>query len=175
MSARFLDAENRLLVVAPRERPLRLFGARSDRAPLAWSWVEEQLAAAGSYWLVPRSSGHPHPRPVWGIWHGRRLHLSVGSPSLQRAISRDPKVTVHLDSGTDVVLVEGTTNPAAQDETPSSVIEAYNTKYDWDYHVAQYGDLTVVQPVRVLAWRTAGWAGRDSFQATGCWDFDHPQ
>lgn len=84
-------------------------------------------------------------------------------------------VTVHLDSGTDVVLVEGTISSDARDEAPSSVIEAYNTKYDWDYQVAQYGDLVVVQPVRVLAWRTAGWAGRDSFQATGCWTFDHPQ
>ncbi len=161
--------------MAPRERALRLFGDRSDRAPLAWSWVEEQLEAAGTYWLVARGPGHPHPRPVWGIWYGLRLHLSVGSPSLQRAISRDPMVTVHLDSGTDVVLVEGTTGSAAEDETSASVIEAYNAKYDWDYQVAQYGALIVVQPVRVLAWRTAGWAGRDSFQATGCWGFDHPQ
>jgi len=161
--------------MAPRQRALRLYGAHSDQVPLAWSWVEEQLETAGTYWLVAPTPGHPHPRPVWGLWHDQRLHLSVGSPTLLRAVDREPAVTVHLDSGTDVVLVEGTISPTAQDGTSSSVIEAYNTKYDWDYQVAQYGELIVVQPLRVLAWRTAGWAGRDSFQATGGWDFDRPQ
>ena len=82
---------------------------------------------------------------------------------------------MHLDSGTDVVLLKGTTSATDRSGTPASVIEAYNTKYDWDYQAAQYGELIVVRPLRVLAWRTAGWAGRDSFQATGCWDFDLPQ
>jgi hypothetical protein len=82
---------------------------------------------------------------------------------------------VHLDSGTDVVLIEGTTGLATGGGTPSSVIDAYNAKYDWDYQVAEYGELIVVQPQRILAWRTAGWAGRESFQATGCWRFDSPQ
>jgi hypothetical protein len=161
--------------VAPRERTLRLYGTPSDRGALAWPWVEEQLEAAGTYWLVPRTQGHPHPRPVWGIWHEQRLHLSVGSPTLLRAVDLDPTVTVHLDSGTDVVLVEGTASRTTERATPSSNIEAYNTKYDWDYQVARYGDFIVVQPLRILAWRTAGWAGRDSFQATGCWQFDSPQ
>jgi hypothetical protein len=161
--------------MAPRERALRLYGAPSDQEPLAWSWVEEQLEVAGTYWLVARTPGHPHPRPVWGLWQGQQLHLSVGSPTLRRAVDQDPSVTVHLDSGTDVVLLEGTTTPSARGGTPSSVIDAYNTKYDWDYQVAEYGELIVVQPLRVLAWRAAGWAGRDSFQATGRWDFDLPQ
>ena len=163
------------MVVAPRERALRLYGTPSDQGPLAWSWVEEQLEAAGTFWLVARGPGHPHPRPVWGLWHSRRLHLSVGSPTLLRAVGRDPVVTVHLDSGTDVVLVEGIISPTAESGTPSSVIEAYNIKYDWNYQVAQYGELVVVRPARVLAWRTAGWAGRDSFRSTGRWDFDSPQ
>jgi hypothetical protein len=158
--------------MAPRERELHLYGAPSEQDRLAWSWVERQLEAAGTYWLVARTPGHPHPRPVWGLWHGQRLHLSVGSPALMRAVGQDPSVTVHLDSGTDVVLLEGTAIPTVRGGTPSLVIEAYNTKYDWDYQVAQYGELIVVQPLRVLAWRTAGWAGRESFQATGCWDFD---
>jgi hypothetical protein len=161
--------------VTPRERTLRLYGAPSDQAPLAWSWVEEQLETAGTYWLVAQTAGHPHPRPVWGIWHGRRLHLSVGSPTLRRSVDRDPMVTVHLDSGTDVVLVEGTAGRTTEGGTPSAVIDAYNAKYNWDYQVAEYGELVVVEPLRILAWRTAGWAGRDSFQATGSWHFDGPQ
>jgi hypothetical protein len=156
--------------VAPmRQEVLRLYGARSDRALLEFSWVEDQLAGAATYWVVARSEGHPHPRPVWGLWFEQRLHLSLGSPSLLRATRREPAVTVHLDSGTDVVIVEGLVAPAAR--TPTAVLQAYDSKYDWEYDASRYGQLTVVVPTKVLAWRTAGWAGRDSFQQTGCWVF----
>jgi hypothetical protein len=153
---------------------LRLYGWPSEHEPLTWSWVDEQLAAAGTYWLATRGPGHPHPRPVWGIWHGQRLHLSVGSPTVLRAARQDPAITVHLDSGTDVVIVEGLTGTAAQPATAPELVDRYNRKYDWDYQIAHYGDLMVVQPTTVLAWRSAGWAGRDGFRTTGRWVFERP-
>jgi hypothetical protein len=156
--------------VEPQEKELRLYGARSDRAHLPWSWVDHELARAGTYWVLARHEGHPHPRPVWGVWHEHRLHLSLGSPTLRRALQEDPVVTIHLDSGTDVVIVEGLVKPGAA--TTPALIQVYKEKYDWDYDLSQYGDLIVVQPEKVLAWRTAGWAGRDSFQTTGCWAFN---
>jgi hypothetical protein len=107
---------------------------------------------------------------VWGVWSGQQLFLSIGSPSLVQAIGADPVVTVHLDSGTDVVIVEGLASSSAP--TPASLTQAYNSKYDRDYDVSQYGALTRVRPSKVLAWRTAGPAGRDSFQTTGSWIFD---
>ncbi len=39
----------------------------------------------------------------------------------------------------------------------------YNRKYDTSYEVGRYGPLTAVAPQTVLAWRTAGWAGRGEF------------
>jgi hypothetical protein len=125
---------------------------------------------AGTYWVVARTPGHPHPRPVWGIWSQQRLHLSIGSPTLRRAIRDEPAVTIHLDSGTDVGIVEGLVTPSVP--TSPALIQDYNQKYDWDFQVWQYGELTQVQPGKVLAWRTAGWSGRDSFQNTGSWVFD---
>jgi hypothetical protein len=47
----------------------------------------------------------------------------------------------------------------------------YNRKYDTSYEVGRYGPLTAVAPQTVLAWRTAGWAGRDSFQQAGRGEF----
>jgi hypothetical protein len=155
-----------------RHEELRLYGVRSDRTPLAWSWVDQQLAGAGTYWVIARHEGPPHPRPVWGVWRQSRLHLSLGSPTLRRAIREEPAVTIHLDSGTDVVIVEGLVIPGVA--TTSELIEAYDRKYEWQYDVSQYGDLVVVEPSKVLAWRASGWAGRDSFQTTGCWFFDSP-
>jgi hypothetical protein len=49
------------------------------------------------------------------------------------------------------------------------VVAEYDRKYDWSYDPDTYGRLTVVVPETVLAWRAAGWAGRESFQQTGKW------
>jgi hypothetical protein len=155
--------------VRRQEKKLRLYGARSDSAPLPWSWVDQQLSGAGTYWVLARNEGPPHPRPVWGVWHRSRLHLSLGSPALRRAVREEPAVTIHLDSGTDVVIVEGLVTPGVP--TTPELLEVYDQKYEWQYQPSQYGDLIVVEPTKVLAWRTAGLAGRDSFQTTGCWVF----
>src|SRR5262245_12811101 len=84
-----------------------MFGEASPEPPLDWAWVDEQLFRAGTYWTTARSAGHPHPRPVWGVWTDERLLLSIGSPVLLHQVTADPVVTVHLESGTDVVVVEG--------------------------------------------------------------------
>ncbi len=161
------------MLVTRRAKALHLYGTPSDRASVEWPWVDRQLTEAGTYWVVARASGQPHPRPVWGIWHEQLLYLSVGSPALLLALRDGAAVTVHLDSGTDVIIVEGTSTRGAP--TSPELIESYNRKYDWEYQVSQYGELTQVTPARILAWRSAGWAGRDGFQATGRWDFHgHP-
>jgi hypothetical protein len=149
---------------------LRMFGSVQDAEALPWTWVEEQLQSADTYWVAARGEGPPHPRPVWGTWADDGLHLSIGSPVVRRQVAADPTVTVHLDSGVDVVIVEGT----AGVEDPSSMgpqVEAYNSKYDWDYDVAQYGPFTRVAPSAVLAWRSAGPAGRDGWSQIGRWRF----
>jgi hypothetical protein len=51
------------------------------------------------------------------------------------------------------------------------VIAAYDEKYDWHYTASEYGPLVVVVAATVLAWRSAGWAGREGFQQTGRWRF----
>jgi hypothetical protein len=147
---------------------LHLYGQLSATPRLDWDWVDSQLKAAGTYWVVARTQGHPHPRPVWGIWENDHFCLSIGTPVTLRAVALDPVVTVHLDSGTDVVIVEGRAAGAA---SGTEAIDAYNQKYDWSYDAGQYGPLQRVDAGVVLAWRTAGWAGRDSFQQTGRWDF----
>ncbi len=157
----------------PRRKALHLYGRPSEERPLDWAWVEEQLAVASTYWLVGIEEGRPHARPVWGVWHGERLHLSVGSPTLRRALDANSAVTVHLDSGTDVVIIDGLALPGGP--TGPEVVAAYDRKYEWSYDVGERGELTPVAPVRVLAWWAAGPAGRDGFRRTGAWVFDPPE
>ena len=150
---------------------LVMYGAPADTRGLHWAWVDEQLVSAGAYWTVTPSNVHPHPRPVWGIWRRNVLHLSIGSPRLNADAQDDVPVTVHLGSVTDVVIVEGLIAGHTNDR---EVIEAYNAKYDWDYTIDEYGPFTTVAPSKVLAWRSAGWAGREGFQQSRKWRFDAP-
>lgn len=148
-----------------------MYGKPSQVAPLDWAWVDAELRTAGTYWVTAGGGGHPHPRPVWGVWSGDRLHLSIGSPVIARLLEQDPRVTVHLDSGTDVVIVEGTAVGPVDD---IAVLRAYDDKYDWTYTIEEYGPLTGIAPTRALAWRSAGRAGRDGFQQAGRWRFAPP-
>jgi hypothetical protein len=87
---------------------------------------------------------------------------------LFRLLEDDPAVSVHLTSDVDVVIVEGHVVGFAE---ATLLYEAYNDKYDWDYTSEDYGPLTTIAPLKVFAWRSAGWAGREGFQQTGRWRF----
>jgi hypothetical protein len=59
--------------------------------------------------------------------------------------------------------------------TDPGVLEAYRAKYSQNYDTAEFGELTRAEAVSVIAWRAAGWAGRDGFRQSGKWVFDaHP-
>jgi hypothetical protein len=149
-------------------RPAHFYTQESDKPLLEWKWVEQQLVDAGTYWVVAADqSPHPHPRPVWGVWHDECLYLSIGTPSIVRAISAGSGITVHLDSGIDVVIVEG--DPSGSTVDPE-ILAPYDRKYDWKYDAETYGPLTVITPKTVIAWRSLGPAGRDGFGAASRWD-----
>jgi hypothetical protein len=94
------------------------------------------------------------------------------SPRLNADAQDEVPVTVHLGDVTDVVIVEGL---MAGQNSDCEVLDAYNAKYDWDYTIGEYGPFTTVAPLKVGAWRSAGWAGREGFQQTGKWRFDPPR
>ena len=145
-----------------------MYGTLSNARPLEWAWVREQLFSAGTYWAVVPDDGAPHPRPVWGIWDDGTLYLSIGSLVISRRLEAHREIAVHLDSGTDVVIIEGRVVGFSEDR---DVLDRYNDKYDWNYTIDEYGPLTAIAVERVIAWRSAGWAGREGFQATGRWRY----
>jgi hypothetical protein len=152
---------------------LRFYGSPTDVPPLDLATVEAQLDSAATFWVSGASGdGHPHPRPVWGVWSvdgDRCVWLTLGSPRLRRAIADDPRVTVHLDSGVEVVIVEGRAAPVADPPLVAAFVAAYDRKYDWQYDVEQYGPPLRVRPSTILAWRSGGFAGRDGFVAGTKW------
>lgn len=144
-----------------------MYGEPASVEELEWAWVDEQLSDAAAYWTTTAGSGHPHPRPVWGIWLDRLLYLSIGSPILAAELDTGRAVTVNLSSVNDVVIIEGLSVGPADEE---NLIAAYNHKYDWNYTVEEYGPLTGITPIKVMAWRSSGWAGRGGFQSAGRWN-----
>ena len=151
---------------------LRMWGQENDSPPPDWRWVEGQLLQASTYWVVARSAEYPHPRPVWGIWRDGAVLLSIGSPSISRALAADPRVSVHLDSGTDVVIVQGLARVVTESDALAEFTTAYNAKYDWEYRSARDGPPTRVDAQEVLTWRAAGTAGRDGFPQAARWTFE---
>jgi len=76
---------------------------------LSWSHVVQRLADARNYWLCTvHPNGHPHVIPFWAVWVDDRIYFD-GSPEtrLARNIATNQYVALHLESGDDVVIIEG--------------------------------------------------------------------
>jgi len=121
---------------------------------LPWSWVEGQCTAARNYWIcTTRPDGRPHAMPVWGLWLEGRIVFSTDPVSLKaRNFIARPDVVVHLDSGDDVVIVEGRVKPMDVALLPA-FLDAYEAKYQHRPTEDQTEGVYQLRPDRVLAWR----------------------
>ena len=89
----------------------RMFGGHVGSAKLPWTWAIEQLSRARNYWIATtRPNGKPHTRPVWGVWFDNTFYFSTGSLAALN-LARHPAITVHLESGSKVVIIEGLAEP----------------------------------------------------------------
>lgn len=91
-----------------RPRFPKTFGVpRSLDGTLPWSWAEERLDRAKSYWIVTvRPDAKPHAVPVWGLWLEGELYFG-GAGRKGRNLRANPNVVVHLESADEVVIIEG--------------------------------------------------------------------
>ncbi len=119
---------------------------------LGWPWAVERLEAARNYWIgTTREDGAPHAAPVWGLWFEDAVLFGTAQGSVKgRNLARDPRVTVHLESGDEVVIVEGQAEPVGVDER---VADAYEAKYDFRPDPGEVGSGWYrVQPRVAFAW-----------------------
>jgi PPOX class probable F420-dependent enzyme len=126
------------------------YGIRSEReGMLDWSWAEERLEASRNYWVgTVRSDGSPHAAPVWGLWIEGAVVFSTSPESRKgRNLARDPRVVVHLESGDEVVILEGVVETIALE---AHMADAYEAKYD--YRPGGEGDWYALRPRVALAW-----------------------
>jgi hypothetical protein len=137
--------------VASRPRFPSGYGvSREPEGMLPWSWVEGQLEASRNYWIVSvRPDGSPHSAPVWGLWVGGAVVFSTAPDSRKgRNLARDPRVVINLESGDDVVILEGEIETIALDD---HLADLYEAKYD--YRPGGAGDWYALRPRIAYAWR----------------------
>ena len=75
----------------------------------SWNHVSERMKAARNYWIgATRPDGRPHVTPVWGVWLDDTFYFGAGRNSRKaRNLAANPAIVVHLESGDDVVILEG--------------------------------------------------------------------
>lgn len=94
------------------------------------SEMEGALRDARNYWLATtRADGRPHAMPIWAVWLDGALWFGTGLESVKgRNLLRDPRAVIHLESGDDVLILDGRAERA---EDPAAYA-AYTTKYGID-------------------------------------------
>jgi hypothetical protein len=104
---------------------------QSSEGLLPWSHVDRRMAEARNYWIgTSRPDGRPHVMPVWGIWLEGELYFGTDRNSRKsRNLKENPSVAVHLESGDDVVIVEGLASEVRDPERIAAVDSAYLAKY----------------------------------------------
>jgi len=134
---------------------------KSKKGLLPWSFVDERMSAARNYWIgTVRPDGRPHAMPVWGVWLDGLLYIEGSSQTRRsRNLAHNPAVAVHLESGDQVVIIEGEAREVGKPDPQlaTRLSQAYSTKYDYaNYHPGpnswDNGGLHAIEPHVVFAW-----------------------
>jgi hypothetical protein len=135
----------------PAEYGVPIDGSGGDLLP--WSWAVEQLETARTYWIcTTRSDGRPHTMPVWALWLDDAIWFSSGRASQKvRNLAANSGVVVHLESGQDVVIVEGEADEMREPEIFDRVADLYEAKYGMRPPLDS--PLFTVRPRSAYTWR----------------------
>ena len=129
--------------IQPAENGLGLF---------PWATVQKQMESARNYWVASvRPDGRPHTAPVWGIWVDNTFYFGTGRESRKaRNLTANPAIVVHLESGDDVIMIEG----QVEIITDAALLARLDGVYQAKYNVNLVGDHPVmaVRPRTAYAW-----------------------
>ncbi len=122
---------------------------------LSWEWLEERMSSARNYWIATtRPDGRPHCMPVWGVWQEGRFFFSTHRRSLKaRHLTRIGHCCVHLESGDEVVILEGRAVEVDDQDRIARVDDSYEAKYGLRGGSVPGAALFGLRPLSALAWR----------------------
>lgn len=126
-----------------------------DPTRFGWPQVSAQLAAARNYWLCSTyPDGRPHAMPVWGVWLGGALYFGADPASRKgKNLAANPNLVVHLESGDNVVILEGVVASLAGAALPADYATEYERKYSFRPDSSDPDTRTFcLRPLKVLSW-----------------------
>ena len=135
-----------------------------------WGAVADKIAASRNYWITStRPDGRPHAMPVWGVWVDGQLLFGTDRQSRKgRNIAANPAIVVHLESGDDVVVLEGEPREATDADLLALYADAYDAKYAIRPDTS--GAETVTYALRPSVAFT--WLESDYLNSATRWSFD---
>lgn len=161
------------MTLNPHLTALRLdpsYGVTAPAEGATWPPIAEKLTASRNYWIcTTRSNGAPHSKPVWGVWSDGLWFSTGGTAVTGRNLTRDRRVSVHTESGDDVVILEGEVTPTRQGDVPDEVLAAYATKYGFDPR--DNADSSGIWYL-LLPSVAHTWLEQDFQNSVGRWEFD---
>ena len=133
-----------------------LYGMKSPHKFLPFSHAEDRLLNSRNYWIcTTRPDGRPHSIPVWGFWLEGALYFGTArSTRKARNLAHNPAISVHLESGDDVVILEGIAQEVnISDKSTVKKLDALSrAKYKMPLMVVPEAVFYRVGPHVVLAW-----------------------
>lgn len=159
----------------PKGASAFIFNQTAPGPVIPWSWAENLLESAPTYWLVTTSpDGVPHSRPIWGVW-SRDVFWFSSQNRCGGFLDVNPRASVNVQVGDEVVMVEGTSSRVIGVEDISVLAEGSKAKYNWELTVSegrvhtQFGQSAPV--FRLTPERVYGWAGIAGWESATRWDF----
>ncbi|MBZ5679058.1 MAG: pyridoxamine 5'-phosphate oxidase family protein [Acidobacteriia bacterium] len=134
-----------------------LYGLKPRKQYLPFSHAEKRLTDSKNYWAcTARPDGRPHSIPVWGFWIDRAIYFGTArSTRKARNLARNPAVSIHLESGDDVVILEGNAVEVDLNDSPTfkKLDAASRAKYKMPLMIIPRESVVYsVHPRTVLAW-----------------------
>lgn len=135
---------------ARRTRPdiEKSYGIPEDEAGmLSWDAVEARLSDINTknYWVCTVTpEQRPHSVPVWGVWVEGTLYHGGGTQTRRhKNLVNNPLVSVHLENGTEAVILEGAmqqyTEADLGPELAEKIESAYEAKYGMRHGFPTWG------------------------------------
>lgn len=151
---------NPLTIRVSRPSIAKIYGIpKHNKGMLDWAHVRERMTNAKVYWICTVSpKGKPHATPVDGMWVDDKLYFG-GDPTTRRNRNLDtnPAVSVHLEEGYNVVILEGDALPLGKPtrELAVRLADASNKKYGYGFTPEHYSGegMYAFRPRVVFAWK----------------------
>ena len=148
-------------------------GPNKGKGLLPWGYVCERMEAARNYWVcTTRPDGRPHVMPVWGVWVDDGFYFGTDRGSRKaRNIASNSVMAVHLESGDDVVIVEGFVEAVTDKSVLAQVDKGYLKKYQMG--LSGHPGNTMIYGLRPRV--AFAWSENDFNQSATRWAFDDGQ